>query len=150
MRLINTSPASSVGETIIVKNQYWLVTGVKENEIHLKRSWSDETLTITPDEFKQSRRYPSRQEIASRYPRLLRALRWACILSYGEAECAVHGYITVGPHFMGSEAVAHVGGSLKAIRHAIRCRSAVRLETARAKKEYATAGRKSNQPATSG
>jgi hypothetical protein len=46
-------------------------------------------------------------------------------LTHSEAESALRGYLTTGTFFMGSEAVAHVGGALYAIRHAIGRRRAV-------------------------
>lgn len=133
MRLINTKPREAVGQTIIRHGDYWQVVSATDDELHLKRSWSEEAMTISAEQFRQCRLYPSRQEVAARYPRLLRALRWSCILSHGEAEGAVHGIITVGPHWGGSEAVANVGGAQKAIGHALRCRHAVRQEANRAK-----------------
>lgn len=64
--------------------------------------------------------------IAKRYPRLLKCMRWAAILSYGEAECAIRDYLDGyrGPGW-GGEAVAHFGGPTAVIQAAIRCRHIV-------------------------
>lgn len=68
--------------------------------------------------------YPTHEEVAQRYPRLLRAMRWAACLSEMEAiSCiAMHS----AGHAYAGEAVNHYGGNLAVIRGAIRCRAASR------------------------
>ena len=128
MKLRNINPASLVGRTIIYRHQFWEVDDVTDDELRLKRSWSNQRGLLRIEQLAQCSLYPSREEIAAKYPKLIRALRHACILTATEAEGAVHGYLTTGSQFMGSEAVAHVGGSLQAIWHAIRCRHMVRRQ----------------------
>lgn len=130
MRLKNVAPSALVGRTIIYHFQFWNVRSVSEDtqRLLLGRDWSQDKGVLRFDQMKQCRLYPSSEEVCRQHPFLLRALRWSCILSHGEAEGAVLGYITTGSQYMGSEAVAHVGGSLQAIRHALRCRHAVRRQ----------------------
>lgn len=67
---------------------------------------------------------------AARWPRLLRAMRWSALLADTEASSALRQYVQardgiLHPELMasgGAEAVAHVGGPLAVIRHAIACR----------------------------
>lgn len=66
-----------------------------------------------------------REEIARRYPLLLRAMRHAAILSVGEAECALDMRINYASDY-GPEAVDHFGGVQAVIRGAIRCRHITR------------------------
>jgi hypothetical protein len=62
-------------------------------------------------------------QLAVRYPRLIRALKWAAILSDGEAASAIRDYRDgFGAPGFGCEAVAHVGGPAAALRHAFRVR----------------------------
>ena len=67
-------------------------------------------------------RFHDLNAIERRYPRLLRAMRWATILSISEATCCIrdlkHGW-------MGGEAVHHFGGPKTVIHAAIRCRRSV-------------------------
>lgn len=135
MRLNNANPYKLVQETLIFRGQFWVVKMVDEEGLHLGKHHNADKGLLRIDQLDQCRLYPSHEQVAKTYPYLMRALRWACILSHGEASGAVQGYITTGPFYMGSEAVSHVGGSLAAIRHAIRCRHKVRQEYKRAFEE---------------
>lgn len=77
-------------------------------------------------------RYPmARDELRARYPRLIRSMRWASILSEGEACGALYQH-QIGNGWAG-EAVNHAGGVVAVIRHARRCWPYVRtLRTATA------------------
>ncbi|AZO29373.1 hypothetical protein [Mesorhizobium sp. M1B.F.Ca.ET.045.04.1.1] len=58
-------------------------------------------------------------EIASRFPRLMAALRLAGF-SVGEAVSAINARM-IGDDFAAAEAICYVGGASKAIRHARHC-----------------------------
>lgn len=72
--------------------------------------------------------------LSSRYPRLLRAIRWAAILSETEATCALRTIRQVRAGLLstdmlkwgGGEAVNHFGGPLEVVRAGIRCRHVTR------------------------
>mgnify|MGYP001600438486 CR=1 FL=1 len=65
-------------------------------------------------------------EIAAHYPLLIRAMKWAAILSDGEAACTLRdyrdGYQNAG---FGCEATVHYGGPLAVIQAAWRARHTV-------------------------
>jgi len=68
-----------------------------------------------------------RDELVRRYPRLLRAMRDAAILTRTEAEAALLQLLRTYPSqraqsLPASEAVSHFGGNLKVVRVAIRRR----------------------------
>lgn len=60
--------------------------------------------------------------IKQRWPRLLRAIRWAGLLTEEQALVVLYGYKGCGLDCSGSEAVATLGGNLVAIRNGIRGR----------------------------
>jgi hypothetical protein len=61
--------------------------------------------------------------IQRRYPRLIRSMRSAGLLTESEAIGALVEYKVFGiREGFGSEAVAHLGGQLEAIRQGIKCR----------------------------
>ena len=128
MRLLHTPPAALIGRTIIYRRQFWQVTHVEADNLRLTRTWSGASQPglLSMRQLRDCRLYPCHDEVRMRYPRLLQALRWSCILTEGEAVGAVVGYLINGASDMGSEAVAHVGGSLAAIGHAVRCRHMAR------------------------
>lgn len=66
----------------------------------------------------------TRGEIERRYPRLIRAMRWAACLTPGEAVCAIYLY-QMGDDYS-SEAVNHYGGNRAVIRDAFHGRATVR------------------------
>lgn len=119
MRLNNVNPSSVIGKTVIYRGQFWRVVQTDTNQVRVDKPWNSAKGLLSLDQFRESRVYPSCEEVRKTYPRLLRALRWACILTQGEAEECVHGYLTTGSYYMGSEAVAHMGGSRAALVHAI-------------------------------
>ncbi len=126
MRLVKVLPESVVGKTIIFRNQFWHVDAVTDH-LRLSKYYMGNS-TKGRLEFRQlddCRLYLSHEAVAKGYPRLIKALRFACILTQSEAESCLQGYLTTGSRYIGSEAVAHVGGSLAAIQHAIRCRKLV-------------------------
>lgn len=73
-------------------------------------------------------------QCAHRYPRLLRAVKWAACLSHTEAAATLrdirdvcHGYLEPGYlKWGGGEAVAHFGGPQAVITAAIRIRHVTR------------------------
>jgi hypothetical protein len=56
--------------------------------------------------------------VESFFPRLVERVRRAANLTRTEAASAIWGYLQFGTDDLGSEAVAHFGGSLRAIQHA--------------------------------
>ena len=128
MRLVNTTPETVVGKTIIFRNQFWHVDTVVEDELRLSKYYMGNSTKgrLQLRQLADCRLYLSHEAVASAYPRLIKALLYACLLTRSEAESCLQGYLTTGSGYIGSEAVAHVGGSLAAIRHAIRCRKIVR------------------------
>ena len=126
MRLINVAPPSLVGKMIIFRHQYWQVNAVEAGNIRLSRyhMGSGTRGRLRIQQLAECRLFPTFDVVAKSYPRLVRKLRRACILSQSEAENCIQGYLTTGMSYVGPEAVAHVGGAQAAIRHAIRCRHA--------------------------
>lgn len=127
MRLIKTAPESVVGKTIIFRNQFWHVDAVAD-DLRLSKFYMGNSTKgrLQLRQLADCRLYLSHEAVAKAYPRLVKALRFACILTQSEAESCLQGYLTTGSSYIGSEAVAHVGGALAAIRHAIRCRKLIR------------------------
>jgi hypothetical protein len=64
------------------------------------------------------------RDLATRYPRLLRAMRWVAVLSDGEALACLRDY-KAGFDYSG-EAVNHFGGTKTVIERAIACREPAR------------------------
>lgn len=123
---VRSSPAM-IGRTVEFHHVFWKVTGVAEDgDLLLERAhFADQPPQkgrLLKRLFPKAVLYPTMEEVRARYPRLIRALRWACLLTEGEAVNCLHGYSTTGAHYLGSEAVAHVGGAGRALEHAIRCR----------------------------
>lgn len=130
MKLKNRNPADFVGRTIIYRHQAWKVDAVHGNAISLSRPAREEKGLLRLEQFFECRLYPTCEEVLEQFPMLVRALRGACSLSQSEAVDAVHGMITTGSYYMGSETVAHMGGSENAIRHAWRRRHNVQRQAA--------------------
>jgi hypothetical protein len=63
-------------------------------------------------------------DLATRYPHLLRAMKWVAVLSDGEAESCLRDY-KAGLAYSG-EAVNHFGGTKAVIERAIACREPAR------------------------
>jgi hypothetical protein len=65
----------------------------------------------------------NREELRQRFPRLLRRMQWTAILSNGEVEGALSGYLLNRKHgriiSRGSEAVDHFGGCEQVVSRAI-------------------------------
>lgn len=76
-------------------------------------------------------------QCATRYPRLVRAMRWAACLSAGEAACTLRDIAHVRAGILpadylrwgGGEAVSHFGGPRAVLEAAIRCRHITRTRT---------------------
>lgn len=66
----------------------------------------------------------TREELAKRYPRIIRTARWAACLTSGEAVGALEA-IKRGDNWAG-EAVNHFGGAAKVLQQAAFCRHYVR------------------------
>jgi len=75
-----------------------------------------------------NRHYITHEEAARRFPRLLRAMRWASILSSTEAQSCI--IMHMAGHEWAGEAVNHAGGCKHVIRHGIRCRHVSSLRRA--------------------
>lgn len=81
----------------------------------------------------------SMDEMAERYPRLIRAMKWAAILTHYEAAATLRDirYVGMGklrPDYLrhgGGEAVSHFGGPAEVIKAAIRARHVTRRQAAR-------------------
>ncbi len=128
MRLMRVAPETVVGKTIIFRHQFWHVDAVLEDTLRLSKSYMGNSMKgrLQVPQLADCRLYLTHEAVAKAYPRLIKALRFACILTESEAESCLQGYLTTGSRYIGSEAVAHIGGSLAAIQHAIRCRKLVR------------------------
>lgn len=118
MKLINRNPVDFIGRTILYRHQAWLIESVESGVVHLSRPGLGQRGQIQFRQFPDCRLYPEREEIVKQFPMLMRALKHACILTHSEATDAIHGMISTGPTYMGSEAVAHIGGAARAITHA--------------------------------
>jgi hypothetical protein len=72
----------------------------------------------------RARVYLEHEQVERRWPRLLRAMRWAACLATTEAtSCLVMHH---AGHEYAGEAVNHYGGCVAVIRGAVRCRHAAR------------------------
>lgn len=130
MKLKLRDPINFIGRTILYRHQAWLIEKVASTTIYLSRPGLGQTGQIKLSQFSECRVYPTREEVLARFPMLLRALRFAPNLTHGEAVDAIHGMISSGPYYMGSEVVAHVGGAANAINHAWRRRHNVQRQAA--------------------
>jgi len=131
MRLKNRDPQEYVGRTIIFCHQAWQVDAINATHILLSKPGLQEKGLLLMHLFDQCRLFPQLDEIRVRYPKLLRALKTVCNLTTLEAENAVFCMITYGQHFMGSEAIAHIGGAGRAVALCWRHRKRVRESFAR-------------------
>lgn len=119
MRLLNAEPISLIGQTIIYRHQFWRVDQIDNDSLKLSKHCLDASGKLGFHQLRYCRLYLTVEAIRQRYTRLIRLLREVCLLTQGEAESAIQGYIVSGGYFVGSEAVAHIGGALSAIRHAL-------------------------------
>lgn len=136
MRLVNVDPKTLIGRSIVDHlGHWWQVTGVDTDYLLCAQSHRNLSTKMRLAMLPRCRVYPTFTEVEQRYPLLIRALRWSCLLTINEAVGAVHGCIIHrGRNTMGSEAVAHIGGGVYAINHAWRCRHVTRELYAREKK----------------
>jgi hypothetical protein len=127
-----------VGRTIFHKGTGWRVIGIEEEtqQLLLVRGYQHEIHgKLTESQLVHCRLYLSDSEIEARYPLILRAMRWAAILTNSEATACLRGYLVDGPFAVGqSEAVAHFGGAARVIEHALFRRHDVRHLYEREKK----------------
>lgn len=131
MKLTNRNPRNYIGRTIIHRGIAWHVDGVDGEDILLSKHGLDQKGKLALHLFGSCILFPSAGEIQARFPKLLRALRIVCNLTSGEAENALLGMITNGPFFIGSEALAQLGGSANAVGRCWRHRNRVRESCAR-------------------
>lgn len=131
MRLKNQNPRNFIGRTIIFRHQAWQIDGVDDTHVKLSKPGLQQTGSLMLHLFDQCQLYPQPAEIRARYPNLLRALRAVCNLTQTESENAIFCMITYGQHFMGSEAIAHIGGAGRAIALSWMHRNRVRESFAR-------------------
>ena len=137
MRLKNVDPATLIGRTIIHRGKSWRFVEIGKYEFGEIRlvAWNGTKGLLSLRQLADCRLYPTMEEVEKQYPLLIEALRWSCILTQTEAVSCLHGYLTTGAFFMGGEAVCHIGGSLAAIRQALRCRAIPRRLKASARFE---------------
>lgn len=122
MRITTKQHGGLIGRTLIYRQQFWLVEAVDTEHIKLAKSHDQKKGVLRIEQLQDCRLYPTRDELRSRYPRLLHLLCQTCLLTSTEAESALEGYLTSGMGFYGSEAVARIGGAWAAIRHALQRR----------------------------
>lgn len=115
MKLRNRDPRDYIGRTIIFRHEAWLLDGVDTEHVLLSKPGLDKKGKLRLELFASCELYPDAAEIRTRFPKLLRALVTVCNLTSREAENAVFCMITYGRQFMGSEAIAHIGGPQRAI-----------------------------------
>lgn len=131
MKLNNHNPRDYIGRTIIHRAGAWRIDGVDDEHVLLSKPGLNSEGKLRLDQFGSCTLFPSAGDIQTRFPKLLRALRTVCNLTSGEAENALLGMITNGPFFVGSEALAHLGGSANAVGLCWRHRDRVRESFAR-------------------
>lgn len=122
MKLKNRNPATLVGRTIIYRHQAWTIKSVSGSTINLYRPGLDHRGQLQMHQLAECRLFPTRDEVLTHFPRLIRALGRACKLSQKEAIAAVRGQITTGSYYMDSEAIALLGGTGRAMGLAWRAR----------------------------
>lgn len=137
MRLKNQDPRNFIGRTVIFRHQAWQIDGVDDTHVLLSKPGLQENGKLLHYLFDQCQLYPQPAEIQARYPKLLRALVAVCNLTTTEAVNAVFCMITYGQHFMGSEAIAHIGGAGRAVALCWRHRKRVRESFARTAQQAA-------------
>lgn len=137
MKLKNRDPRNFIRRTIIFRHQAWQIDGVDDTHVKLSKPGLQKTGSLMLHLFDECQLYPHPAEIRARYPKLLRALRVVCNLTQTESENAVFCMITQGEHFMGSEAIAHIGGAGRAIALCWRHRHRVRETFARSARQVA-------------
>ena len=129
MKIHNT--ASLPGRTIIFRNQFWKVEGFYDDgDLKMSRRGGSQKGRLLSALIQECHVYPTYEEVEARYPRLIRALRWAGILSMSEARDCILGHLTTGSRYMGAESIANLGGAQLAIQLALKCRHAVGLRHA--------------------
>jgi hypothetical protein len=131
MKLKNRNPRDFIGRTIIFRHEAWHIDGVNAEHVLLSKPGLERNGKLLLRLFARCELYPQPSEIRARFPKLLRALVTVCNLTSLEAENAVFCMITYGRQFMGSEAIAHIGGPERAIRLCWRHRTRVRESFAR-------------------
>jgi hypothetical protein len=126
MKLKNRNPRDFIGRIIIFRHIAWRIDGVTDEHVKLSRPALGRTGSLRRHLFERCTLHPLPAEIRARFPMLLRALQTTCLLSELEAVNAMFCMITYGRQFLGSEAIALLGGPEQAIRHCWRERSRVR------------------------
>lgn len=131
MKLKNHNPHAYIGRTITFRHVAWRVDAVNGEYVELSKPGLNQTGKLRLELFSQCSLFPSADEIRTRFPKLLRALRTVCNLTTGESENALFGMLINGPFFSGSEAIAHIGGAGRAVQLCWRHRNRVRESFAR-------------------
>lgn len=119
MRLLHCEPRSLIGKTIVYRHQFWRVDDVADGHLVLSKHVREERGLLLVRLLRETRLYPTDTLVAARYPRLIQLLKETCLLTNTEAVSAIQGYLLNGGFDYGSEAIAHIGGALSAIRHAL-------------------------------
>lgn len=126
MKLVNPDLAKLTGRTIIVKHTFWRVDAISNGTVSLTTGPKDTPGRLRISDLAMARLYPTSEEVAKRYPRLIKLLRLVAYLTRGDAENAILGYLTTGPRYAGPESVARLGGAVGAIQFAISQRHLLR------------------------
>ena len=115
------------GNSIIFDGMVLEVRGVSSETVSLFSPCEIAARQIERSKLNGCRFFIDLPGIENRYRRLIKTMVQSCLLTTGEATNALYGLRVRGLHDQGSEAVAHVGGSAAAVRHALRCRHYVRI-----------------------
>lgn len=111
------------GRTVEYRGTFWRVIATEPDIIvGLTGADADTQGHLYAGIWDRCRLYPTFEEVAGRYPRLIRAMVTVCALSESEAVNAVHGLITTGRWYAGCEVVARIGGAARTVRHAFASR----------------------------
>jgi len=126
MKLKNQNPSRFIGRTIIYRHQAWTIKSVVGETINLIKPGLDRKGQLQLHQFADCRLFPTRAEVLSQFPKLIRALCRVCKLTQDDAVIAVRGQITTGSYYMDSEPIALLGGTGNAMGLAWRGRHKVR------------------------
>lgn len=123
MRMTTQDPQQYINRTILIRGVFYRIDGMDDDgKVLLSNPVNKNKGRLLPELWRESRLYPSQEEVAERYPRIIALLRDVCIQTQTEARATVIGHLMQGPFSCSSEAVAWMGGSSFAISHALRHR----------------------------
>lgn len=123
MRMTHQDPMQYIGRTISVRGSFYRIEGMNDkNQVQVSNPVNQQKGLLIPELWDKCRLYPSHEEVAARYSRIIALLRDVCIQTQTEARATIIGHLMQGPFSYTSEAVAWMGGSANCIRHALRHR----------------------------